>query len=252
MSEASNTPPAGDYAVGYKKPPQQHQFKPGQSGNPSGRKKKEKTHILKDVLTERVRKKQTIVEDDGRKRKVPFMQQLARSIVDNAADGSMKALTMLATLLEESVPEVISDVPWSVMTYSDTIAAFGARALNEAFFVEQEKKLKEWRREAREASALSLGQLAERELKRRVKLRNSDKTVSKLDIVVARLLKMAFEGEMAAVKLLRQLVPQKKLKFRFDRVETLRPKIEELERFGPKDRSLWPTPRTDNRTGICR
>lgn len=29
-----------DYEVGYKRPPREHQFKPGQSGNPKGRPKK--------------------------------------------------------------------------------------------------------------------------------------------------------------------------------------------------------------------
>jgi Family of unknown function (DUF5681) len=28
-----------DYAFGYKKPPKDHQFRPGESGNPSGRPK---------------------------------------------------------------------------------------------------------------------------------------------------------------------------------------------------------------------
>lgn len=33
-------PDERDYDVGYEKPPREHQFKPGQSGNPSGRPKK--------------------------------------------------------------------------------------------------------------------------------------------------------------------------------------------------------------------
>ena len=32
--------PNPDHVVGYKKPPREHQFKPGQSGNPHGRPKK--------------------------------------------------------------------------------------------------------------------------------------------------------------------------------------------------------------------
>lgn len=45
-----------DGAVGYKKPPKAHQFKPGQSGNPSGRRKAQPTFAndLADELRESI------------------------------------------------------------------------------------------------------------------------------------------------------------------------------------------------------
>lgn len=39
---ASNTQDAASYEVGHCKPPKEYQFKPGQSGNPSGKSKKPK------------------------------------------------------------------------------------------------------------------------------------------------------------------------------------------------------------------
>ena len=39
------------YEVGYKRPPREHQFKPGQSGNPKGRPKKN-NNFAEDVMDE--------------------------------------------------------------------------------------------------------------------------------------------------------------------------------------------------------
>src|ERR1039458_7972946 len=53
------------YAVGYGKPPRHTQFKPGQSGNATGRPKKAKT--LDDVLYEEFNRFVTITEGRDRK-----------------------------------------------------------------------------------------------------------------------------------------------------------------------------------------
>lgn len=51
-TEAPPLAPNQTYEVGYRKPPKQHQFKPGQSGNPRGRQKGSRngSTIVKDAL----------------------------------------------------------------------------------------------------------------------------------------------------------------------------------------------------------
>ena len=53
------------YSVGYKKPPLQTQFKPGQSGNVKGRPKK--GVAVADALFKELRSRVTIVKDGKRK-----------------------------------------------------------------------------------------------------------------------------------------------------------------------------------------
>jgi hypothetical protein len=62
LSESPTTPrpemaDAGEYQVGRGKPPRAHQWKPGQSGNPKGRKKgsKNESTMLREVLFSKVR-----------------------------------------------------------------------------------------------------------------------------------------------------------------------------------------------------
>ena len=45
-----------DYEIGYGRPPKSTRFKPGQSGNPKGRKKGSKNtySILRDILNQKV------------------------------------------------------------------------------------------------------------------------------------------------------------------------------------------------------
>lgn len=44
---ARSRTPGGDYKVGFGKPPEEHQYKKGQSGNPDGRKKREAEPALR-------------------------------------------------------------------------------------------------------------------------------------------------------------------------------------------------------------
>lgn len=64
-----------DYDVGYGRPPAQAQFKPGESGNPSGKSKKLKPRSIKrdvqDVFTRRIG-----VRDGKRTREVPVIVAL--------------------------------------------------------------------------------------------------------------------------------------------------------------------------------
>jgi hypothetical protein len=81
------------YPVGYKKPPRHTQFKPGHSGNPSGRPKKEKK--LLDVLNKEVRAIATLVDPNGRQQKMSMLEAGVRHFVRATAKGDLKAAAMV-------------------------------------------------------------------------------------------------------------------------------------------------------------
>jgi Family of unknown function (DUF5681) len=68
-SKKQKRQPTGDYEVGYCRPPAQHRFRPGQSGNPTGQRKAGWGKTIADELKEVVATKVTI-RDGGRTRKV--------------------------------------------------------------------------------------------------------------------------------------------------------------------------------------
>lgn len=61
--------PAGDYPIGYCRPPAEHRFRPGQSGNPTGQRKSSWGKTIADELKEVAATKVTI-RDGARTRKV--------------------------------------------------------------------------------------------------------------------------------------------------------------------------------------
>ena len=77
------------YEVGKGKPPKQHRFKPGQSGNPRGPKRKAKDHdatmteLLAEILNEPVG-----VAIGGQTRKMSKKQAILMSLVHDAANGT--------------------------------------------------------------------------------------------------------------------------------------------------------------------
>lgn len=70
-----------DYEIGYGKPPKEHQFKPGQSGNPKGRPKK--ITSLKEALQISLNAEISTKTETGEIKKITCAEALAkRSIVD--------------------------------------------------------------------------------------------------------------------------------------------------------------------------
>ena len=73
-----------DHDVGYGKPPRQHQFRPGQSGNPRGRAKgvKNESTLLHDLLHRKVE-----IREGGRTRKIIVFEAILLRFTESALKG---------------------------------------------------------------------------------------------------------------------------------------------------------------------
>lgn len=84
--------------VGYGKPPKQHRFKKGQSGNPAGRPKKEKSDQGVRAILERIGTEE--VEIGGRR--MTFREVELRALQHKAAKGDVAASRHLMKLREQA------------------------------------------------------------------------------------------------------------------------------------------------------
>jgi hypothetical protein len=93
----SDTEPAGDYAVGYRKPPRHAGFQKGRSGNPKGRPKGSKNlaTLLNQALDETV-----MVTEDGRRRRVTKREQVITQLVNKSAAADLRAIKQLTDIVQ--------------------------------------------------------------------------------------------------------------------------------------------------------
>lgn len=91
-AQNSKRSPTGDYPVGFCKPPTHTQFKPGQSGFPTGRPKgaKNESTILREMMHQRIE-----VREGGRARKVSRLEGLYLRCLESALKGNLKAMAFL-------------------------------------------------------------------------------------------------------------------------------------------------------------
>jgi hypothetical protein len=78
--------------AGYGKPPREHQFKAGKSGNPKGRPKgaKNESTILRDILTRKIDNR-----SGGRMRKISLLEAILLRIADNSLKGDIKSAAFI-------------------------------------------------------------------------------------------------------------------------------------------------------------
>jgi hypothetical protein len=83
---------SGEYAVGYGKPPQETQFKKGQSGNPKGRPKGSLN--LTTAVNRALREKITVVEN-GRRKTITKLDAAIIQMVNRAVQGDARAMAQM-------------------------------------------------------------------------------------------------------------------------------------------------------------
>jgi len=107
--------------VGYKRPPREHQFRPGRSGNPSGRPKGARNFKseLREELSELV-----TVRDGDREIEVSKQRALIKSLVAAAIDGNQRAAASVLAMCVRMLADAEDD---------DAIEDVGDREIVEAF-----------------------------------------------------------------------------------------------------------------------
>lgn len=108
-----------NYDIGYGKPPKEHQFKPGQSGNPKGRPKKPKT--IKEALQKAIAAELVSRNGEGEVIKINCAEALAKKTIADAIskDGPTRRMFFKNEFLsleaedyrpEDLIEEEISEV----------------------------------------------------------------------------------------------------------------------------------------------
>src|SRR4051794_12255628 len=88
-----------NYAVGFCRPPVHTRFKPGQSGNPSGRVKGSKN--LK-TLFHQILNEQIPLRDGARSKTVTKAEALMRRLIIGGLNGDSRSLTTLIRIAEQT------------------------------------------------------------------------------------------------------------------------------------------------------
>lgn len=94
-SKGNDPTPPKDYDVGYAKPPAEHRFKPGQSGNPAGRPKGQPNFatVVKKAITEKV-----VVTVRGRRRQKTKLEVAMAQLANKATGGDLHAIRLMLSL----------------------------------------------------------------------------------------------------------------------------------------------------------
>lgn len=98
LEDEKGPAPRDDYEVGYGRPPRQHRFKPGVSGNPRGRPRGARSveTILDEQLAEKVP-----VKKGGKVRRLSKMELIVTQQVNKAVAGDSKAFDRVMKFLND-------------------------------------------------------------------------------------------------------------------------------------------------------
>jgi Family of unknown function (DUF5681) len=127
--EKKETPRLGEDKVGYGRPPKEHQFKRGHSGNPSGGRKAAKSEaaILREILSRKV----TIRQGD-KSQKIPLLEAILLKMAEEALRGDLKAAAFLLNRIAASTQSNETTTFELSPDETDVMKAYAERLLKEA------------------------------------------------------------------------------------------------------------------------
>lgn len=93
------------YAIGYGRPPEGSRFKPGQSGNPSGRprgrrRRKDLPQLLDELFTKRL-----TVTENGQRKSIAAIELVLTRLLRDAIRGDIRATNQVLKLAEKYPPQ---------------------------------------------------------------------------------------------------------------------------------------------------
>ncbi|GGL50717.1 DUF5681 domain-containing protein [Wenxinia marina] len=117
----------GDYEVGYGKPPVQHRFKKGQSGNPRGRPPGAKGFA---ASVRRELESRITIREGGRDLTISKREAAGKVLMNKALGGDLKALAMLQAIDADEVQAVAAEI---AQDYDIPLEAHEIAMLEEVF-----------------------------------------------------------------------------------------------------------------------
>ena len=99
MSESDQSDDKQNSAVGYRRPPVNRQFKPGQSGNPRGRPKGSKN--FPTMFAEAMSRPVTVRDKKGKIRRLSKQELMVEVMVNKALAGDPKAFAMVVQFADK-------------------------------------------------------------------------------------------------------------------------------------------------------
>jgi hypothetical protein len=111
---------AGDYEIGYSKPPKSTQFQKGQSGNPAGRPRGTK-NLGTDLLEEL--QELVLVREAGGEKQLSKQRALLKSITAKAIKGDTRAANLIVSLVlrileedpDDGTETPLSSEEWAIL-----------------------------------------------------------------------------------------------------------------------------------------
>ncbi|CUJ87234.1 hypothetical protein RUE5091_00581 [Ruegeria denitrificans] len=118
--------PDEPYDVGYKKPPKHTQWQKGQSGNPTGKKKKEQSLL---VQLKRLSAKEIVVHQNGVAVKMTQGEAMLVAVFNKAMNGDLGSIKFISQILGISdadlsaskAPELSENLLGVLETYADWV-----------------------------------------------------------------------------------------------------------------------------------